>query len=58
MEHLHSFFLLLKQQIPVHGIYDVPGIRRSLLKFSFEKVSYMLSMAGEPTKGNVFFEWY
>lgn len=60
MEHLHSFFLLPRQQIPVQGIYDVPGIRRSFLKFLTENsitISYMFSVAGEPTQGN-FFQWY
>lgn len=58
MEHFHSFFLLPKQQIPVQGIYDVPGIRRTLLKSLIENsviISYMFSVAGELTQGNVLF---
>lgn len=58
MEHLHSFFLLPKQQIPGQGIYDVPGIRRGLLKILIENrvtISYIFSKAGEPMQGNSFF---
>lgn len=54
MEHFHSFSLLPKQHTPVQGIYDVPEMRSSL-KFETETcvtISYMFSVASEPTQGN------
>lgn len=39
----------------MQGIYDVPEMRRGLLKFEIENcinISCMFSVAGEPTQGN------